>query len=252
MKIKELLSDKNLELYNEICKSYKVVLKKGNEDSWTSRIDEDRKEAIIEWCNCKFPEESFVHELLHFKCQIMGFKRMRYGCCSADKDGYFSKLITALDNELQHHKIYSQYMDLGYDEHHFYNDNDSDTAQYILDYLNNPQKKKLTLLTNYLTVISPGSELIFNNLNEIKSSFRNLCTTRYKDVIDCIDVEIKKWVNSTSYDAKQHISKIFQMIPGAEYTFIGYGDLSEGLSNGFFTNVKFTFEEFDLKYGTDN
>ena len=66
------------------------------------------------------PEESLAHELLHSALQKDGYQRMRYGTCSFTLDDkWFGNLIFCLVNELQHHRMYPRYLELGFDESKF-------------------------------------------------------------------------------------------------------------------------------------
>ena len=232
MKIENLISPTNENLFNLINTKYNVKLNKIKDISWTSFII--GKTAHIGYINCSNPEAAFTHELLHFKLQINGFTKLTYGAFPIkDEYDFFPTFLEALDNELQHHKIYNEFLKMGYAEKSFYCDDDCNTSEYIKNYLSSSNQSILKLLTNYLTVISPGSNLIFDNIDNTKKLFRSKKNLIYERVMDTIDNEIEDWSTSSTCNPKNTIINIFKCIPNASGTFIGTGEKDDYPRSGF-------------------
>ena len=119
MKIEELISKRNEELYARISRKLDIRLEPMDNEGWGALIKGNT--GIIYYSQCKNPEESFSHELLHFDCQLNGFCRPKYSLIENSLNThYLDNLLDALDNELQHHKIYSDYLQMGYNANAFF------------------------------------------------------------------------------------------------------------------------------------
>ncbi|MWC28072.1 hypothetical protein [Paenibacillus sp. MMS18-CY102] len=242
MKLKELVTGKNEELFNRVAAQYKINLQPSEDEGcWSSNTDIKSKSATICWADSQHPEEAFVHELLHLDLQRMGFKRLRYGLCSADVAGqWFPIFMESLDNEFQHHKMYNQYVEMGYNPDFFYDDDDAVAIPLIInEILNQPIPNKMTLLPHYLTVTAAGVERMLPDLADIKLRFRQKCSQRVATIFDVIDAQLLKWISFNSLDAQAPITEIIRSIPHAQQTFIGFGEKSEFPNNGFFTEQPF-------------
>ncbi|EFM12131.1 hypothetical protein PaecuDRAFT_0811 [Paenibacillus curdlanolyticus YK9] len=242
MKLRELITSKNEDLFNRVTAQYKINLQPSTDEGcWSSNIDIKSKHATIYWADSQHPEEAFTHELLHFDIQRQGFKRLRYGICSADGAGHwFPIFMESLDNELQHHKMYDQYVAMGYNPDFFYDDDDAVAVPLLInEILNTPIPNKMTLLPHYLTVTSAGIERLLPDLDNVKQRFRQKCSQRVASIFDVIDEQILKWISFDGYDAQEPITQIIRSIPHAQQTFIGYGERSEFPNNGFFTEEPF-------------
>ena len=66
-------------------------------------------------------------------------------------------VVQALDNELQHHRMFPEFLALGLDAKHFYDD-DADTFQSVRKELKgmSPRDHVGSFLLKYVTLIAPG------------------------------------------------------------------------------------------------
>jgi hypothetical protein len=241
MNINDLISDRNRELYEKVNKVYTVELIKTKEDTWSSNINENK--AIISYCDTKYPESCFVHELLHFDTQINGYKRLRVGFSGFDQTDYFGKLMTALDNELQHHKMFPKFLKLGYPKEQFYIDNDTETENYLRSYLTKKVIEFKPTFLRYLTLIAPGGLISDIVKDELKEKFKLLDNNKYRAYFDHIDKQFYDWTNTTSLDAEPFLKEMFIAISGGEFTWLGYGTATEFPNNGFFVDKVFAIKQ---------
>jgi hypothetical protein len=241
MKIEDLISEKNKELFEKVNKVYPVTLSDSNDDTWSSNIVDNK--SIITYCDTKYPESCFTHELLHIDTQIRGYKRLKVGISAFDQTDYFKTLMSALDNELQHHKMFTEYEELGYPKEQFYIDTDTQTENYLRTYLS---KKVITFkptFLRYLTLIAPRGTITGKVKKELKNKFKQLDKDKFKDYFNHIDEQFDKWGKDTSFDAEPYLKEIFIVISGGEFTWFGYGKSEDFPKNGFFVDKVFDIKQ---------
>lgn len=231
-----------LALYDDINAWKAIVSEKSKEDGseWGSYIN-DSDEAVVIYAKSENKACALAHELLHFSIQKSGYRRI-LSCVSTLKPGSLMKrLISCLDNELQHHRMFTKFCELGYTRTTFYNDEDCQTAAYLENVLTKKNDNLLELLPDYMTLISPGGSLTKSQKATFSSKFRALTTNPV--FFDAIDVAIEKWTNMESLDQTEIVSSIISAIPGEHLTWIGFDDGTDFPDSGFFVGKPFTIEE---------
>lgn len=241
-------------LFEEVSSEYLVQFKKGTGDTWGSHIEKKKKKnrAIVSWVNTKEPEAAIAHELLHFKTQIKGYKRIRLGL-SLDNEilkgenGFLKIICDAIDNEIQHHKMYNEYMSLGLKPEAFFTDSDIGTEARIKEYLKEENSDFVFLFVQYLTLIAPGGHISKENKELLKKEFRNQANGQFKDKFDQIDKIINMYINDDNYDAEKYIIDLINLLEAGRI-WIGYGDGSEFPKNGFFVGTSFDLNDIKLAF----
>lgn len=240
MTVDDLITDKNKELFERVNRQYPVQLVKTNSDTWGSHIEDGK--TIITYCDTQYPECCFVHELLHIDTQIKGYKRLRTGISAFDQTEFFGTLMSALDNELQHHKMFPEYEKLQYPKEKFYIDSDTSTEAYLRSYVTKKAIEFRPTFLRYLTLITPGGSMSDETKSELKENFKSLNDNSYRAYFDHIDKQFDEWTKTTSYNAEPYLKEMFITISNGEFTWFGYGTSEEFPSNGFFVD-----KEFDIK-----
>jgi hypothetical protein len=254
MKKEKLIDNRNKNLYDRVREHYKVNLKKSDDHSWGSHIEKDT--VIISHSQTKYPISAFTHELLHPDTQLNGYKRIRAGLSlNKDTHQHMGRLISCIDNEFQHHKMFDKFIELGFPANEFYNDLDTETIPHLERILKTTGKTFISLSVEYLTLIAPGGVIPTDQLEELKQSFYNYDGGKYGVQFKTIDKIIADWKADTSYNAEKYVIQFFQNL-NAGQTWISYSDnLAKGLSadnfpsTGFYTNSSFTLEEIAKAFG---
>lgn len=259
MELKDLLSEKNEELYKEITNTCKVFLKKNNDDdnvSW--KVEYKDTYANIYYSESQHPEEAFVHELLHIYIQIKGYHKPHWIIPkdNMDKLDLLSKFVSIpLDNELQHHKMFKKYLELGYNADYFYNDNDQkEVREHILEFINGRIDDNIYMLTQYLTVIAPFGEKTFDNLEEIKSQIKNKSDLDFKRLCENVENRIIAWQNDDTYNNETVIKDIISYIPFMGNFCIKYNDNFIKQDKDIFRDLPFKYKckinngEYEIKF----
>ena len=242
-KIEDLITDKNRELFNQVDKKYKVKLEKSSGDTWGFKIVDGF--GIITYVETNYPESCFVHELLHLDTQLHGYRNLKYGFSDAFMNEELVGIIKALDNELQHHKMFTKYIELGYDEKEFYIDSDSETYQKLKSYIKNHKYQPAQRFVQYLSLLAPGGTLNDKQILFLDEAFKKLDKNAYRGFFENIQKVIKDWTNDESYDAEPYLKRLFEVIYDGDKTWFGYGSPDEFPENGFFVGEEFEIDPLE-------
>lgn len=240
MTIENLITDRNKELFERVNAKYPVLLVKTKDNTWASHIENGN--TIITFCDTQYPECCFVHELLHIDTQIKGYKRLRVGISAFDQTAFFGTLISALDNELQHHKMFPEFEIMRYQKENFYIDSDTNTENYLRRYVTKKAIEFRPTFLRYLTLIAPGGSMSDITKSELKEKFKSLNNNSYRAYFDHIDQQFEEWAKTPSYNAEPFLIEMFITISNGEFTWFGYGNSEEFPNNGFFVD-----KEFDIR-----
>jgi len=240
MKYDRFINDKNKDLISFVKTKYHVRVKKSNRDSWTSEIK--GKQVIIGALECNHPYAAFAHELLHVKYQIMGYKKLKFGISEFDKTDYFKTLMEALDNELQHHIMYDEFIKLGFKPEEFYHDNDYKNKSSIEIYLNGNEHDLKSSLLMFLTIIAPGGCFSNKEQSDFLNKLKDLEKGIHKQLFQDSEQLFHTWSKSTDYDYKEILTNLFLKLPNGNITWLGHGDKSEFPENGFFIEKEFVMK----------
>ena len=132
MKLKDLITDENRALYQQVSSHLPVQLKKSDDGVWHSNLESKR--ILISHSKTNRLQAAFTHELLHIETQLKGYRRLRAGVSlNRSIQEQLPFLCEAIDSEFQHHKMYPRFIELGYQPNEFYQDSDSLVEQYILN-----------------------------------------------------------------------------------------------------------------------
>lgn len=232
-------SDKRiLTLLSDVSARTKIKYHKTNDGGWGSYMEQNT--AHISYSGCKHPSASLAHELLHIDTQLRGYKRIRIFFSSIDQTILIKNLMDALDNELQHHKFYKNFIDLGFAPIQFYQDSDAETEGYLKEILTHSFNSILEVVPQFLTAIAPGGIFSQDARENIKNSFLALNGRQFSSQLIEIERIIVDWASSSSYDAIETIRNILLTIqPDNNLTWIGHNDSDRPPHEGFFVDKPF-------------
>lgn len=209
-KVEDLISEYNEDLYKEVSAKIDIVLKQ-QKGSWSAHIDKDGV-AIIGYCKSEYPDAAFAHELLHIKAELQGLKDPYVRSNEPDIDW---SLIRFFINQLAHHRIYSEFYDLGFSEDEFLHDNDFIETRNLLKkdvpMIENIHKKLgeqldgFAILLPYLVCISPNE--ISDEIRLYKDRIINIANPNFINEIDEI---ISEWRTSNRMDYCLTLARIFK------------------------------------------
>lgn len=227
-------------LYNEVNQWMPIKAARGKGIEWGSYVNNNN--AIVEYSPDDKSPSALAHELLHFKTQMSGYKRLRViATNSQDKSG-MKLLMEALDNELQHHKMYKSFLELKFSKEKFYSLDDVNTKSYIEERLKSANAELIDLIPLYFTIVAPGGYLSTNERDRFKKQIR--INYGSSSEFDLIDSELNKWVSSPCFDQEPIVKAVFNLVNGSLNTWIGYDDGSDFPTSGFFIGNPCSMSDF--------
>ncbi|EHR0248295.1 TPA: hypothetical protein NJ512_001432 [Vibrio parahaemolyticus] len=237
------LANKNTnlkDLYEEVNQWKPVKAVRGQSIEWGSYVDNNT--AYIEFSPDDKSPSALAHELLHFKVQKSGYKRLRVIATNAKNKQGMKLLMEALDNELQHHKMYKSFVEMGFSKQSFYSPNDVETKDYIGERLTSGSNELIDLIPLYFTIVAPGGHLTANERDGFKKQIR--VNYGSSSEFDLIDNELDKWVSSSSFNQESIVKAIFSLVNGSLNTWIGYDDGTGFPTSGFFVGNPCSISDF--------
>lgn len=248
MQLKHLIDETNRDLYKRVTTHLPIQLYKSGDGYWTSNMEEKR--IKIGYSSTNHPIAAFTHELLHIDTQLNGYRRLRSGLSlNPAVHQQLPFLCEAIDNEFQHHKMYSKFIEMGYDPDQFYGDLDAQAEQYISIGVHAPGQSLLSITNIYFTLIAPGGSIPQPRIAELKEVFRRYAEGAYREVFNTIDGIIEDWKTDPHYIAEPYIRRYMDVI-GCVDTWISYQmDATDFPANGFFINRSFTMDEVYKAFG---
>lgn len=232
-------------LYLEILNWTNIRAEKSSGNNWGSHIDENGY-AVVSYCKTQNQLAALAHELLHFKIQKEGYKRLRSVVSPPEHRLLAKRLLDALDNELQHHKMYDLYTNMGFLKHHFYSDDDAYVSEILNNELSAGERTFKDLVLPYLTLSAPGGHMANKEVQEFKRRFRDACAEPTK--FDDLDTILLDWRSQVNMDAENTVSAVFKLGFHPEDIWIGYDNGNGFPDSGFYIGPEFTIDEYNDKY----
>jgi len=173
--------------------------------------------------------------------QMSGYKRMKCSASSLENKELSKRLVDALDNELQHHKMFKDFKKMGFPNNSFYYDGDSETKKYLEKILNEKGNSFHDLITDYLTAIAPGGSFTPKEISSLKERFKN--KTGDSNPFEIIDDSISDWIDSEDYCQQEVVRNIYRLMEQPTKTWIGFDNGKGFPESGFFIDNEFPIEE---------
>lgn len=239
---KALENAKVKELFESINKITPLSFEPSPDSSWS--ITTENGLTKIQFAQISDPAAALAHELLHAKIKINGYKSYLTALTMDGLDSTLIAILEALDNELQHHKFFPLFEDLGLSASHFYEDDDVHSYVKTRQRLNSLPSSRHAghLLLLFLTVIAPGGA----GDNEERISLRNdlagSCSDSEWEMLIKIEKEIQDWKMSNTLDAGPTVVRILEDLNVFNKTWVG---TSQNFPTaGLFVGQSFTLDEF--------
>lgn len=242
---KKILDNRNTKLYESIKSKYIFNFKKSSNDFWGSDLKEGK--VFIGHSKTAYPIASFTHELLHIDTQMKGYRRIRGGIC-LDKtvNQWLERILTSIDNEFQHHKMFLEFSKLGFKKEEFYHDNDSKIIDRLEEILSQPNQPLHDIVIDYLSLIAPGGKIPYSVFCNLQQEFYLYEGSKYAINFKKIDNIMQRWTNDTSFDAESYIIEFLDNLQ-TKPLWITYNTGSKHMeifpNDGFFVGSLFTLDD---------
>lgn len=235
-------SDIRLEaLINCVEEKVKIKYHRSLDDGWGANFN--GQIAEIWYQKCGFESAAFAHELLHIDTQLKGFKRIRKGASAHNQSPLFSRFMTCIDNELQHHKFYNRYIELGFEPEYFCSEPFEEIESYLYSVISANPTELLSVVPDYLTLISLEITHPVEKVVDLMSRFISINNGAFEGDLIKIREIINKWRQSETYDNLPTLRELVLTIyPKPNYTWFGFNSNDTPPDDGFFVDEAFQLQ----------
>jgi hypothetical protein len=229
------------QLYEQVSALTPIEFKTAHAGSWKSETSDEKTTITV--APTKHPEAALAHELLHARLKISGYRQYVIAVSMDAKREALMRILPILDNELQHHRMFKDYVAAGLDPHHFYDDDDANSFHHVRQQLgqlhkDSPPEEFLRL---FVTVLAPGGVGGDDERREIRSLFEQRCRAKTWAMLTKIEEAFQQWTDSDSLDAGPTVLKVFRVLGGYRRSWIGH--TANSLADGRFVGERFILEE---------
>lgn len=124
---KALENPKVRALFETLTAQTSVTFREVKQGEWICETVDGRTD--IDVGPTKYPVEALAHELLHTELKLAGYRQYTLlgALVPQERRQLYSQVLSMLDNELQHHRMFHRFGQLGLAGKRFYNDADKST-----------------------------------------------------------------------------------------------------------------------------
>jgi hypothetical protein len=225
-------------LYQEIEANTPIVLREVAGVSWSSTTQNGQ--TIIEVGSARNPAAALYHELLHAFLKINGYRQYNQVAIIRDNCLELKGILEAIDNELQHHRMYVQFTKVGFKPEEVYDDDDKSTFDKIRKELRKMDHLASAgdCLLKFLTVIAPGGHGSVVERQKLRNFLMSRCAPAVRKKLEKIETLVATWATAVDVDPATTIRAIIDSLGDYEGAWIG---ASQNLpTDGWFTGAPFS------------
>ena len=182
---------------------------------WGAHIENEC--AVITVARTGHPSAALVHELLHIDLQLKGYRRPCGFISDIVDPATFKRLMTCLDNELQHQRMFAPFCSMNFRSKQFYADSDVNTEIFLWNELARAQGR-IELSIHFFTLIAPGGTISENGRNRLRQKFRTIDGGLHESVWIAIEAIVERWKNDASFDVSPYLKEILLTLAPATVT----------------------------------
>jgi hypothetical protein len=231
-------------LFETIERQTPITFMPSMDDQWGASTQNGATK--IEFAQTKAPVEALAHELLHTELKLGGFRQYTAMCALApiERKSLYLDVLSMLDNELQHHRMFKRFSDLGLSGKRFYCDSDKNTYTYVRKNLQQmtTSNHAAEFLLQFVSIIALGGAGDEKQRKPLKNFLKTRCSTKTWQILMEAEREFAEWRNSSSVDASQSITTILRLLVGDDKLWFGPAGCQD-LALGHFVGPEFTIED---------
>lgn len=168
-------------------------------------------------------DAALAHELLHAKLKILGYRQY---CSAYAKEGRerLNRILPMLDNELQHHRFFAEFVSLGFRPEEMYGESEGDWEVAVNELIDGTMGM-LSIdqaLSPYITLIAPGGFGSEGERRRVIDRLRDRCDVGVYKKLREIRAAISEFRDGSSLDAGLTIARILRILGGFSQAWVGY------------------------------
>ena len=212
--LEHLLDDKNTALYESLDARVNIILVDSDKDSWTSKLS--KNVAYIGVLKSDYPAACFSHELLHVKLELEGMDHPHF-IDNENLGESAAEIVPFLYNQFAHHKMYPEFVEMGYPPEHFLYDDDRRDLRKLLKYdvpklerkyrkQNDKPQGGMAVLCPYLALRSPhDADRPMPSIGQRLVQIADPC------LLSGVDRVLETWVKDPSLNCCLSLARLFKL-----------------------------------------
>lgn len=214
---KALENPKVRALFETITTKTRVTFREVKQVEWTCQTVDGRTD--IDVSPTKYPAEALAHELLHTELKLAGYRQYTLlgALVPQERRQLYSEVLSMLDNELQHHRMFHRFGQLGLAGKRFYNDADKSTFGEVRKQVEamSATDPAAAFLLQFVSVIALGGSSDERQRKPLRNFIQSRCSAATWRVLLEIERHIADWRQAPTLDAKDVIRSILALLVGA-------------------------------------
>ena len=200
---------------------YELSIRIVDDTEWWSSVDGQK--AVIAMTATARPMAAFAHELLHLRLSARGYRHI-LGSANHEpaKNQVISGLLSALDNELQHHRMFPAFLSAGFSAREFYADSDDISYEAIQRQIGtfSSNTSAACALYAYLPLIAPGGGWPTDMRDSVVDDLTRSVSAQVWQRLQAVKVAIDAWAGSDELDPTNAIVTILEALGEFDGTYI--------------------------------
>lgn len=224
-------------IYQEVDAITPITVELTTDNFWSSSTLNG--ETIITVGKSSDPAAALMHELQHAKLKINGLRQYTSFSTINRRGLRIMDVVSALDNEIQHHRMFPEFIAAGFASEKFYNDDDLTIYRDIRRELRKmgPSDNVVAFMFMFISVIAPGGHGTCQERKELRNFLFTRCGQAKQAKLESIEREIKSWA-SAPLEEQSHLLRSILLKLDLSGVWIGSG--SRFPEDGFFVGDAFT------------
>lgn len=205
--------------------AYKLHIARSEDREWSSKVGNGN--ALIGMAVTERPLPSFAHEILHVCLSARGYKHIvEIANMDEHKRNVLQAIVSALDNELQHHRMFHEFVSAGFEGGEFYHDGDDAShveVRAAIEEITADQHSTAAFFS-YITLIAPGGSWPSGEQEDLiqllKSKVSDETWAKMLKISELIDA----WKVQSDLDPTNTVADIIETLGDLDNTFVGEAD----------------------------
>ncbi len=204
----------------EADKAFELQIAPTRAAEWFSQVREGK--AQIGMAETKRPLPSFAHEILHICLSARGYKHVvEIANMDEHKRNVLKAIVEALDNELQHHKMFDEFVAAGFNGGEFYHDGDDVSHADIRKEIEELPQHPVAAFFVFLTLLAPGGSWPEGEREELTRLLQQKVSMDTWDKLQKISALVDRWKKQADLDPTETVADIIDTLGDFDDTFVG-------------------------------
>jgi hypothetical protein len=177
--------------------------------------------------------------LLHLKLQAQGYRRIRCGVSNFAESNWLRQFLTAMDNELQHQRMFDQFLAMGFRSEQFYGSAETGIVAHLDGVLSRATEDIRTVICHYLGFIAPGGKMKQADRDNFKKRFHSVKKGKFAPILQEVDNAVAEWRNGQDLNVQVPARRIMLALDPNTRTWFGHTSPPVFPDEGFFVGDHF-------------